>query len=152
MITKKNVRGQLQIFFMDGKWEQGCSFTFILLTFMFHYCSYFFIVFLLVCPVFAQPDLSKPLGTTIADTGSKFYRFEKFELDSDDKERHYKIVVAIPKAETPEKGFPIIYLLDGNSVLATLNDHFLYLFSSNTINYQLSTTFWLRRKNKNTTE
>jgi predicted alpha/beta superfamily hydrolase len=92
---------------------------------MFLYYCRFLIVFLLtglICPVFAQPDLSKPLGTTIADTGSKFYRFEKFELDSEDKERHYRIVVAIPKAETPEKGFPVIYLLDGNSVLAALND------------------------------
>lgn len=84
--------------------------------------SCFLLVFLSVCPVFAQPDLSKPLGTTIADTGSHFYRFETFEPDSEDGERHYRIVVAIPKSETPENGFPIIYLLDGNSALATLND------------------------------
>jgi predicted alpha/beta superfamily hydrolase len=71
---------------------------------------------------FAQPDLSKPLGLTIADTGSKFYRFEKFDIDSNDGERHYKIVVGIPKAEEPEKTYPVLYLLDGNAALAALND------------------------------
>jgi predicted alpha/beta superfamily hydrolase len=71
---------------------------------------------------FAQPDLSKPLEPTIADTGSKFYRFEKFEIDSNDGERHYKIVVGIPKTEESEKTYPVFYMLDGNAALAALND------------------------------
>jgi predicted alpha/beta superfamily hydrolase len=89
---------------------------------MFLYHCRFLIVFLLVCPVFAQPDLSQKIGNTIADTGSEFYRFEKFESDSDDGERHYKIVVAVPKTETPKNGFSVIYLLDGNAAMAALND------------------------------
>lgn len=71
---------------------------------------------------FAQPDLSKPLEPTIADIGSKFYRFEKFEIDSNDGERHYKIAVGIPKTAEPEKTYPVLYLLDGNAALAALND------------------------------
>jgi predicted alpha/beta superfamily hydrolase len=71
---------------------------------------------------FAQPDLSKPLGPTIADTGSKFYRFEKFNLDSNDGERHYRITVAIPKTEKPETAYPVLYMLDGNAALAALSD------------------------------
>ncbi|MDR2704287.1 MAG: prolyl oligopeptidase family serine peptidase [Planctomycetaceae bacterium] len=87
----------------------------------------FFIVSLLVFlslagENFAQPDLSKPLGPTIADTGSKFYRFEKFEIDSNDGERHYKIAVGIPKTEESEKTYPVLYMLDGNAALAALND------------------------------
>jgi predicted alpha/beta superfamily hydrolase len=84
-----------------------------------------FVSLSLVGEIFAQPDLSKPLGETIADTGSKFYRFEKFDLDSNDGERHYKIIVGIPKKEikeTTEKGFPVIYMLDGNAALAALGD------------------------------
>ncbi|MDR1383528.1 MAG: prolyl oligopeptidase family serine peptidase [Planctomycetaceae bacterium] len=71
---------------------------------------------------FAQPDLSKPLGKTIADTGSEFYRFETFRMDSEDGERHYKITVGIPKTQKPESGFPVIYLLDGNSAIAAMNE------------------------------
>ncbi|MDR0336463.1 MAG: prolyl oligopeptidase family serine peptidase [Planctomycetaceae bacterium] len=90
---------------------------------MFRYCNCFFVVFLLICPVFAQPDLLQKVGNTIVDTGSKFYRFEKFELDSDDGKRYYRIIVAIPKTETQEKtGYSVIYMLDGNAVMAALND------------------------------
>jgi predicted alpha/beta superfamily hydrolase len=76
---------------------------------------------------FAQPDLSKPLGPTIADTGSKFYNFEKFDIDSNDGERHYKIVVGVPKTAEPKteknkKAYPVIYMLDGNAALASLSD------------------------------
>jgi predicted alpha/beta superfamily hydrolase len=84
-----------------------------------------FVSLSLVGEIFAQPDLSKPLGETIADKGSKFYRFEKFDLDSNDGERHYKIVVGIPKKEikeTTEKGLPVIYMLDGNAAMAALSD------------------------------
>ncbi|MDR2762058.1 MAG: prolyl oligopeptidase family serine peptidase [Planctomycetaceae bacterium] len=88
------------------------------------------IVFLFIClslvgETFAQPDLSKPLGKTIADTGSKFYRFEKFDMDSNDGKRHYKITVGIPKTvkgEESEKVYPVFYMLDGNAALAVLND------------------------------
>ncbi|MDR3182590.1 MAG: prolyl oligopeptidase family serine peptidase [Planctomycetaceae bacterium] len=74
------------------------------------------------CPAFAQPDLSQKIGPTIADTGSEFYRFERFAMDSDDGGRHYKIAVGIPKADVPEKGFPVLYMLDGNAALAALDD------------------------------
>ncbi|MDR1270397.1 MAG: prolyl oligopeptidase family serine peptidase [Planctomycetaceae bacterium] len=80
------------------------------------------LLLLFVGESFAQPDLSRPLGPTIADTGSQFYRFEKFDLDSSDGERHYKITVGIPKTETPENEYPVFYMLDGNAALAVLDD------------------------------
>ncbi|MDR1492712.1 MAG: prolyl oligopeptidase family serine peptidase [Planctomycetaceae bacterium] len=84
----------------------------------------FFLVISLfyLAPIFAQPDLSKPLGKTIADTGSEFYRFKTFRIDSEDGERRYKITVGIPKKQAPKSGFPAIYLLDGNSALAAMNE------------------------------
>lgn len=65
----------------------------------------------------AQPDLSKRIGTTVADTGAPGYRFEQFDLSSKDSERHYRVHVAIPTSAPPKNGFPSAYLLDGNAAL-----------------------------------
>ncbi|WP_229779307.1 alpha/beta hydrolase [Pseudomonas matsuisoli] len=73
----------------------------------------------------ARPDLSKPVGPTIADQGSAHYRFSHFDLDSVDGERHYRIWVAEPKRDAPPSGYPVIYLLDGNAALATLDEALL---------------------------
>ncbi|WP_115717310.1 alpha/beta hydrolase [Gallaecimonas mangrovi] len=75
--------------------------------------------------VFAVPDLSKPLGPTIADTGSHYYHFSKHALASKDGQRHYQVVIAIPNKKPPKGGYPVLYLLDGNAALAGLNDHIL---------------------------
>ncbi|MGC8001224.1 hypothetical protein ACP3XN_27865, partial [Salmonella enterica] len=44
----------------------------------------------------AQPDLSRPLGPTIADTGSTWYRFSRFTLGSVDGQRSYRITLGVP--------------------------------------------------------
>lgn len=71
----------------------------------------------LAAPVAAQPDLSRRIGATVADTGAPGYRFEQFRIDSTDGQRHYRVQVAVPTRDAPEKGFPIAYLLDGNAAL-----------------------------------
>jgi len=76
-------------------------------------------------PAVAQPDLSRKPGPTIADRGSAFYRFERFQLRSADGERAYRITMARPQRSAPESGFPVIYLLDGNAALAALDESLL---------------------------
>ncbi|WP_348635342.1 alpha/beta hydrolase-fold protein [Herbaspirillum sp. LeCh32-8] len=70
----------------------------------------------------AQPDLSRKLGPTIADTGSAFYRFERFALRSADGERGYRVMLAIPRRAAPASGYPAILALDGNAALASIDE------------------------------
>lgn len=72
----------------------------------------------------AQPQM-KPLGRSIADTGSAYYRFRHFDVDSQDHQRHYRVWVAIPRQAAPSGGYPIVYAMDGNSALHNLNEPLL---------------------------
>lgn len=89
------------------------------------------VVFLLLVPlpsVFARPNMA-PLGPSIADTGSQYYTFRVFKLASVDAQRHYKVWVAVPKKKAPAAGYPILYLLDGNSSLSRLAESRLQAMS-----------------------
>ncbi|WP_238540932.1 alpha/beta hydrolase [Herbaspirillum sp. YR522] len=70
----------------------------------------------------AQPDLSRPLGPTIAEAGSAFYRFERFALSSADGQRRYRVSLGIPRRSPPAAGHPAIVLLDGNAALAAIDE------------------------------
>lgn len=70
----------------------------------------------------AKPDLSQPLGPTLADRGSSHYRFSRQELASVDGQRHYRVWIAIPEQPAPRAGYPVLYLLDGNAALGALQD------------------------------
>lgn len=76
-------------------------------------------------PTPATPDpspysLSRPVGPTIADQDSTHYRFERFNVDSVDGRRHYRIQLAIPRAAPPPAGYPLLVMLDGNAAFAAL--------------------------------
>ena len=71
--------------------------------------------------VFARPNMT-PLGPSLADQGSQFYRFTTYKLNSRDNQRYYKIWVAVPRKPAPAQGYPILYLLDGNSSLSRLDE------------------------------
>lgn len=73
----------------------------------------------------AQPDLSRKLGPTIADTGSAAYRFEHLALRSADGQRGYRVVVGVPRQPAPASGRPAIVLLDGNAALAAMDEALL---------------------------
>ncbi|MGJ8514237.1 alpha/beta hydrolase [Carnimonas bestiolae] len=77
----------------------------------------------------AQPQM-KPLGPSIADKGSAYYRFRRVELDSQDHQRHYRVWVAIPKQPAPQGGYPIVYAMDGNSAIHKLNEPLLKRLST----------------------
>ena len=69
---------------------------------------------------FAQPDLTQKTGPSVADAPSESHRFDRFELDSADGERRYRVQLAVPRRAPPPAGFPVLYLLDGNAAFAAL--------------------------------
>ncbi|MFT4021871.1 MAG: alpha/beta hydrolase-fold protein [Acinetobacter sp.] len=75
--------------------------------------------------VTAKPVL-QPLGPNIAETGSPSYTFKVFNLDSQDGQRHYRVWLGLPRHATPATGYPVLYLLDGNKVMDSLNEKLLY--------------------------
>lgn len=112
------------------------------------------LLFWLLClpmAAFAAPDLSKPLGPTIADTGSAYYHFDTHAFTSADGQRHYRVVTALPNKAPPASGYPVIYLLDGNSALASLNYAMLATLQDNppvivTVGYQTKLRFDVRAR------
>lgn len=76
-------------------------------------------------PAFAQPDLSRTIGSTVADRPSVSYVFSALRLDSADGQRHYRVRIATPKAAPPAAGHPVVYLLDGNAALMELDERLL---------------------------
>lgn len=71
-------------------------------------------------PATAQPDLTQKAGATVADAPSSIYRFEQWQLDAADGERHYRVQMAVPRRAPPSSGYPVLYLLDGNAAFAAL--------------------------------
>ncbi|WP_102253384.1 alpha/beta hydrolase [Xanthomonas arboricola] len=76
-------------------------------------------------PAFAQPDLSRTIGSTVADRPSASYVFSALRLDSADGQRHYRVRIATPRAAPPAAGYPVVYLLDGNAALMELDERLL---------------------------
>lgn len=76
-------------------------------------------------PARAQPDLSRPLGPTIADTGSPSYRFERWTIPAADPGRRHRVTLGVPRRAAPPAGHPAAWLLDGNAALAALDEPLL---------------------------
>ncbi|MCL1553444.1 hypothetical protein [Xanthomonas nasturtii] len=81
----------------------------------------------LVCatPALAQPDLSRAIGSTVADRASAWYVFSALRLAAADGQRRYRVRIATPKTPPPTAGYPVVYLLDGNAALMELDAHLL---------------------------
>ncbi|WP_101675013.1 alpha/beta hydrolase [Alloalcanivorax mobilis] len=73
----------------------------------------------------ARPDLTRTMGTTLADRGSAFYRFQDLRLSSMDRQRHYRVWIAEPKHPAPAGGHPALFMLDGNAVISRLRETWL---------------------------
>lgn len=82
--------------------------------------------------VCAQPDLSQKSRPGIADagSGSAYYHFKTLAVTSDDGERHYRIVIGIPKKAAATAGYPAIYLLDGNAALEVIDEPLLAILDA----------------------
>lgn len=74
--------------------------------------------------VYAKPDL-QALGPNIAEQGSSYYQFQVKNFQSADQQRHYKVWVGIPKHINKNKILPAVYMLDGNSAMARLDESLL---------------------------
>lgn len=72
----------------------------------------------------ARPNMA-PLGPNIADKGSAVYHFRMNSFDSADGQRHYRVWTAIPDKTPPVRGYPVLYMLDGNSVMDKLSEPLL---------------------------
>ncbi|NYT57597.1 alpha/beta hydrolase [Alcaligenaceae bacterium] len=59
---------------------------------------------------------------TVADRPSALYRFETHEMVSADGQRTYRIDLSIPRKPPSNKGYPVLYMLDGNATMVTLTD------------------------------
>lgn len=72
----------------------------------------------------AKPNM-QPLKENIADTGSAYYQFKIQEFKSQDQMRTYNVWLGIPKKMKQNISSPAIFMLDGNAVMARLNESVL---------------------------
>ncbi|RYF78598.1 MAG: alpha/beta hydrolase, partial [Comamonadaceae bacterium] len=68
---------------------------------------------------------SQIVGPTVADRGSPHYTFDRFDFDSVDGQRRYRVQLAVPKAPPPAAGHPLLVMLDGNAAFGALTDEML---------------------------
>ncbi len=61
----------------------------------------------------------------LAETGSAHYRFERIMIGSPDGQRYYRLDIGIPRQPPGAAGYPTMYLLDGNNVMAQLRNDWL---------------------------
>jgi len=80
---------------------------------------------LLPAAALGRPDMTRTMGSTLADTGSRWYRLQSWRLDAGPGRRAHRIWLAIPRTEAPTDGYPVLYLLDGNAALARLREQWL---------------------------
>jgi predicted alpha/beta superfamily hydrolase len=81
-------------------------------------------------PLLASADTQET--HPLAETGSAHYRFERLNVDSPDHQRHYRLDIGIPRSAPPASGYPVMYLLDGNNVMAEVQDDWLGELSAGT--------------------
>lgn len=97
----------------------------------------------------ARPNMA-PLGPNIADKGSAVYHFRVKSFDSTDGQRHYRVWTAIPDKAPPVKGYPVLYMLDGNAVMDKLSEPLLEKLSQHNppvivaVGYQTNLPFDLK--------
>lgn len=61
------------------------------------------------------------MGPTIVDQQQSLYRFETLIMSSEDGKRHYKIQIGTPNRPAPARGHPVIYMVDGNAAMASID-------------------------------
>ena len=76
------------------------------------------LVALATAPVAAQQrDPEQRIGRTVADATPAGYRFETFTVDSADRNRRWRVRLAVPTGAAPAAGWPALWMLDGNAAL-----------------------------------
>ncbi len=66
-------------------------------------------------PVHAQRSAPEP-----ASIGASMQQVQRFDVPSADGKRHYTVTMLRPATAAPATGYPVLYALDGNSVMRAL--------------------------------
>lgn len=73
----------------------------------------------------ARPDLQQPMVAPVLEQTDTGYGFHTLTLDSVDGQRHYRLYIGRPEHSAPAKGYPVVYLLDGNAAVGALDRRLL---------------------------
>ncbi|OQV32662.1 hypothetical protein BV899_00730 [Alcaligenes phenolicus] len=68
-----------------------------------------------------QRPWNEAAGPSIVDQQQSLYRFETLIMSSEDGQRHYKIQIGTPNRPAPARGHPVIYMVDGNAAMASID-------------------------------
>src|SRR5690606_28464655 len=64
---------------------------------------------------------NESVGPTIVDQQQSLYRFETLLMSSEDGKRHYNVQIGTPNRPAPARGHPVIYMVDGNAAMASID-------------------------------
>lgn len=70
------------------------------------------------------------MDTQILQRQDLAYTFSTLDLDSADGQRHYRVWIGKPRQAAPARGYPSLWMLDGNAVLGTLDPEQLQRLAS----------------------
>lgn len=79
-----------------------------------------------------QRNPLQKIGGTVMDRPSAHYRFEREVIRSADGRRSWRINIGIPRQAPPERGFPALYMLDGNAALMNFDEALLGALAART--------------------
>lgn len=68
-----------------------------------------------------QRPWNEAAGPSIVGQQQSLYRFETLIMSSEDGKRHYKIQIGTPNRPAPARGHPVIYMVDGNAAMASID-------------------------------
>ncbi|MCU7646912.1 alpha/beta hydrolase [Pseudomonas piscis] len=69
----------------------------------------------------AQPAPEQRMDSSLLQRQDLPYRFSSLQLDSTDGQRHYQIWIGQPLKAAPERGYPVLWMLDGNAAIGALD-------------------------------
>jgi predicted alpha/beta superfamily hydrolase len=76
-------------------------------------------------PALARPEPDAAMDLSLIQREDLPYRFSSQLLDSADGQRHYQIWIGTPRTAVPAKGYPAVWMLDGNAALGVLDEALL---------------------------
>lgn len=76
-------------------------------------------------PAQARPDPQQPMVAPVLERPDTGYGFTTRPLDSADGQRHYRLYIGRPDQPAPAAGYPVVYLLDGNAAVGSLDQTLL---------------------------
>ncbi|MFB4252893.1 alpha/beta hydrolase [Pseudomonas idahonensis] len=69
----------------------------------------------------AAPAPDQPMDRSLLQRQDLPYRFSSLQLDSADGQRHYQLWIGQPLQAPPPRGYPVLWMLDGNAAIGALD-------------------------------